>query len=62
MKTVTVRECRTCQAKIIIDENAVTLNPNDEIDIVVLTVARCNQCKVRQIRTQAGPKVPFTGN
>lgn len=61
MKTFTIKECRNCSSKLVFEEEQVILNPGEEVDIVILTTAKCNQCKMKQIRTEAGPKVPFTG-
>ena len=62
MKSITIRECRSCTSKVLQEDKEVILNPGEELDIVILTTAKCNQCKLKQIRTISGPKLPFTGN
>ncbi len=61
MKSFTVRECRQCNFKVLADEEKVVIEPNEEIEILILTTAKCSQCKMRQIRTASGPNLPFTG-
>jgi len=61
MKSFTIKECRSCNVKFLHEDKSITLNPDEELDIVILTTAKCSQCKMKQIRTISGPKIPFTG-
>lgn len=61
MKSFTVKECRNCNSKVLSEEDKVVIEPGEEIEIVIVTTAKCSQCRLKQIRTAAGPKLPFTG-
>ena len=61
MKSFVVKECRNCNTKYLQEDKAITLSPGEELDIVILTTAKCSQCKMKQVRSISGPKVPFTG-
>ena len=61
MKSFTVKECRNCNSKVLAEEERVIIEPQEEIEIAILTTARCSQCRIREIRTISGPKLPFTG-
>ena len=61
MKSFTIKECRGCASKILSEEDRIIIEPGEEIEIVIVTTAKCSQCRLKQIRTAAGPKLPFTG-
>ncbi len=61
MKSFTVKECRRCSTKIFSEEEKMVIEPGEEIEIVIVTTAKCSYCRLHEIRTAAGPKLPFTG-
>ena len=61
MKSFTIKECRQCSAKTLQEESSVIINPGEEVDIVIITTAKCDLCKIKQGRSASGLKLPFTG-
>lgn len=51
MKTLSIIECRTCNAQIHDSRQSVTLMPEEELAFAVRKVPRCSACLLEQDRT-----------
>lgn len=46
MKSFTIRECRKCNAKFLDEEERVIIDPGEEVEILIMTVAKCKLCQL----------------
>lgn len=56
MRVLELAECKVCLQKFVRNDKKVVFQPGDEVEVVLLRVAKCSHCKEANNRTIGGAR------